>query len=97
MSERRRAEAPERAAVREIVLVRAGRQCEAIDLVPEVSCWHPDGRGALDVHEIVPRSAWRAGYLDPDNCLALCRAHHDWIDHHPERALALGLRGRKQP
>jgi peptidoglycan/xylan/chitin deacetylase (PgdA/CDA1 family) len=49
--------------------------------------------GPLDVHEVIPRSAWRAGYLIRSNCLLICRAHHDWIHDNPDAAHELGLHG----
>lgn len=47
----------------------------------------------LDVHEIIPRSAWPDGELVADNCVLVCRSHHIWIDYHPEPAHAMGLHG----
>lgn len=52
--------------------------------------WHLCG-GALDGHEIIPRSEWRDGYLDVDNVLLVCRVHHDWIHNHTTTARTLGL------
>lgn len=49
--------------------------------------------GPLDVHEIIPRSAWRDGDLEVDNCVLLCRRHHDWVGDHPTEAHELGLHG----
>lgn len=47
--------------------------------------------GPLDVHEIIPRSAWPKGYLDPGNCILVCRRHHNWIGDHPRSAALVGL------
>lgn len=83
--------AAERTTRREVVaeaLSRDGTACRARLLVPEVAC-----RGPLDPHEIIPRSAWRAGYLVVSNVIGVCRAHHDWIGDHPDDAHALGLHG----
>lgn len=90
-SPKRRAERPTRDAVRAQVRARAGYQCQARELVPEISCWHPPGL-ELDVDEIVLRSGRPGGHLDPDNCQALCRAHHDWKHDNPDDAVARGLR-----
>lgn len=49
--------------------------------------------GKLDVHEVIPRSAWAAGQYEESNCLLVCRRHHDWIDDNPEMAHVLGLHG----
>jgi hypothetical protein len=49
--------------------------------------------GPLDVHEVIPRSAWAGGWLEPDNCRLVCRVHHDWIGDHPAEAHRLGLHG----
>ena len=62
------------------------RTCQA-RAVPHV-CGIP-----LDVHEIIPRSAWPGGYLDDTNCVLVCRAAHNWIDDHPDEAHDLGLHG----
>lgn len=64
------------------------RGCRARALVPEVRC-----RGPHDPHEIIPRSAWRAGIYDRENVIEVCRAHHDWIDHNITAAHELGLHG----
>lgn len=87
-SAKRKREAPERRRVREEVLARDG-SCQARGLLPG-RCWHPYGL-PLDVHEVISRGLWAAGYLDPGNCLAVCRAHHDWITDHRREAEALGL------
>ena len=50
-------------------------------------------QGPLDVHEVIPRSAWAAGWLEVDNCTVLCRAHHEWVTDHPAEAHRLGLHG----
>lgn len=49
--------------------------------------------GQTDVHEVIPRSAWRRGYLVIENCLLVCRTHHEWIEDYPDAAHALGLHG----
>lgn len=61
----------------------------------EVADSHPPRAcgGRLDVHEIIPRSAWPDGELVESNCLLVCRRHHDWIDDNPEPAHLLGLHG----
>lgn len=85
-SERHRSERETRRDV--IMAVHArDRYCVAETLWPEITCGGP-----LDVDEIVPRSAWMQGYLDPANCQVLCRRHHE-AKHHidPRRARALGL------
>jgi hypothetical protein len=87
-SDKHRDERAEREAVKRRVRARDGGQCQARDLVPAIRC-----SGPRDVHEIIPRSAWRAGYLVVDNCIVTCRIHHEWIHHHPDEAHALGLHG----
>lgn len=72
----------------ELALRRAGYRCEAVELVPHITC---DGR--LDVHEVIPRSAWPGGHLVLSNTKALCRAHHTWVGEHQEAAHDLGLHG----
>ena len=49
--------------------------------------------GPLDVHEIIPRSVWPAGWLEPSNATLLCRQHHAWVTDNPSAAHLLGLHG----
>lgn len=49
--------------------------------------------GPLDVHEIIPRSAWPDGELVESNCQLICRRHHEWVDAHPAIAHQIGLHG----
>ncbi len=87
-SAKRKREAPQRKAVREVVLAR-DQGCQARGIVPG-RCWHPRGE-PLDVHEVISRGLWAAGYLDPGNCLALCRGHHEWVTAHRFEAEEMGL------
>lgn len=74
-----------REATVQAVLERDRHQCRAQQLVPEVRCWGP-----LDAHEVLTRA--RGGSItDPDNGIATCRSHHDWIHDHPVEAERLGL------
>jgi hypothetical protein len=86
-SQKRLDEDAERDAVKRRVRQRDGNQCQAKGKAP--------GRcsGPTDVHEIIPRSAWKAGYLMDDNCIVICRAHHDWVGDYPDDAHDLGLHG----
>lgn len=74
----------DRQAVCELVRER-DRTCRAEHLV-EVPCGGP-----LDVHELVPRSAWPAGYLVVENCILLCRQSHSFCHDNPRLARELGL------
>ena len=88
VSKKRRATAEQRRKCREIVIERDGK-CKLKTIAPDVACWGP-----IDVHEVVPRG--RGGDpLDPDNCLAGCRLHHDLVGANPKRATELGLLRRK--
>lgn len=49
--------------------------------------------GPLDVHEVIPRSVWPDGELEPSNCVLVCRRHHQWIGDHPDLAHEMGLHG----
>ena len=89
-SAKHKAERAEREAVKRRVRAR-DRTCQARERGAPGRCGGP-----LDVHEVIPRSAWRKGYLVDDNCMLVCRDHHDWIDNHPEQdgpAHTLGLHG----
>lgn len=85
-SPKRERDAETRRALVQRVLDRDMRSCQAGSIVVEVSCGGP-----LDVHEIVPRSAWAGGYLVEENCITVCRRHHDWIGDNPAQAHAYGL------
>jgi hypothetical protein len=98
VSPKRRANLTVRAEIRAQVLERDDYLCQfwtrakSLDLMnlPHVpiACGGP-----LDVHEIIPRSAWADGYLVVDNCIAVCRRHHDWIGDYPELAAEHNLHG----
>lgn len=88
MSEKARERAAARKVTVEIVRRRDNHTCQARGLVDSVRCGGP-----LDPHEIIPRSAWQLGYLEPGNVVTVCRRHHEWIDNHPDDAFALGLHG----
>lgn len=87
-SDKRADENTARLRLTHAVRARDFHTCQAKDKVPEVHC-----NGPLDVHEIIPRSAWRAGYLVIDNCILICRAHHDWVGDYPDEAHERGLHG----
>jgi hypothetical protein len=85
MSDKKRAEIPERAAVKEAVFERDSYQCRIAPFLPDIECG-----GELDAHE--PQSRARGGDpLDVDQCVTACRRHHDWVHEHPAAAAALGL------
>lgn len=86
MSAKRRGEIELRKQVRGQVMERDGFKCRGEGLLPGACS------GQLEVHEIVPRSAWAAGYLVPENCLSLCsKTHHPWVTDHPAEAAAVGF------
>lgn len=105
-SEKQREIDRRRAAIKAAKLVEAGvftsdvrphgkdieRACAGRLLVPEVVCssWRLD-RPALELHEIVKRSRSRAGALDPENCVLLCQAHHEWTEAEVTAATERGL------
>lgn len=86
VSAKRKATFRARAECRKVVLARCGEVCEAC---PKIG---PDGpqRVAVQVHEIVPRSAG-GSITDPTNCLGVCERCHQWIHEHPVEARQLGL------
>lgn len=94
-SAKRRAEQPQRAAVRAERLARSGGVCAALDVVPEVACASPDPtRPPIEVDEIKSRGVNPGGHLDVENTQALCQAHHDWRTANPAEARRRGLRKR---
>lgn len=90
VSDKRLAERPTRQAVVAAVHAR-DRTCQGVHMIPGHEKW--DCAGPLDVHEVIPRSAWAKGYLEPANCVLLCRKAHDWVGDNPEAAHAVGLHG----
>ena len=88
-SKRRRAELQERHQVRLTVIAR-DKGCAARG-IPGVPHGAIGGRAPLEVHEL-KRGAHRSEvYLDPDWCLALCPASHDWVTENPQAAIEAGL------
>lgn len=88
-----------REVTRPAVVARDGERCWARDLVPEVRCASPfRERPQLELHEVIPRSAWRLGAIEPGNCRLLCQAHHDWATSpkDPTPVIAVGLLGRQE-
>lgn len=45
---------------------------------------------STDVHEVIPRSQWKAGILVSENLRALCRQCHIWVTEHPQAAAESG-------
>ncbi len=86
VSDKRLAERDERNVVREIALRRAMYRCSAPGAFG-IRC-----AGPIDVHELQSRGVRPGGHLDPDNCIALCRAHHEHVTTHPAQARIAGLR-----
>ena len=88
ISDKRRGDLVVRADVVGTVKRRDRYRCQAFYKVRDVQCG-----GELDVHEIIPRSAWPDGWLVVDNCVCLCRRHHEWVDANPDDAHEVGLHG----
>lgn len=94
MSARRRRDLAERRRVREAVIARDGgcvlRPGTALAERADIGAcgWYRDG---IEVHEIIGRGQWAAGWLVAGNCVALCPCHHDWVETHPTAAAELGL------
>lgn len=85
VSPRRLAERDERRALVDRVKAR-DRHCQGAAFGMMHRC-----QGELVVHEVIPRSAWRAGYLVDDNCLLVCWWLNGWIEDHTAEATELGL------
>lgn len=94
ISKRRARDLRKRAKVVARVHERDGG-CVASGLVPEVRCWTPEGH--RDGHELVKHGQWKAGWLEEDNVVSVCRAHHDWIEEQPAKAFELGLAKHAEP
>lgn len=60
------------------------KTCQGIHKLTDVACRWP-----LDVHHLLPRG--RGGRDEPQNCVLLCRAHHDAVHSAPECGEEVGL------
>lgn len=89
ISKKRRGLLAERKVVREFVLAR-DNGCVGRPLVSWVDC-----AGPIDVHEVVRRSQDSTAWLNPDLCISICRAHHDWTHDNPGVAYQIGLLRRR--
>lgn len=83
-SEARKAAAAERAKIWGQVALRDNFSCRIAPLVPDVACF-----GRLTPHHL--RKASQGGEFTPDNLIAACQFHNDWVETEPARARALGL------
>ncbi len=82
---------PEREAVIQATLARAGNRCEFAEAIPEVKCWHPKGE-RLDTHEIAQRGTHPGSQYDIEVTRAACRRHHEHLHAHPTLAVERGLK-----
>lgn len=85
VSDKRRAEWPERARVREAVFRRDGWRCRLQGVAAGGPC-----SGPLECHEMLKASQGAGTYAE-ENCCALCRGHNQWVEDHPALAHGLGL------
>ena len=101
MSKKRRSQLSARAEVVRLVHER-DQSCVFWSVVWDSSGWIEGDLvgaaarciGPLDVHEIIPRSAWPGGELVVDNCVTLCGlSHHPWVTNNPDKAHRIGLHG----
>lgn len=108
-SKKRRSEIPDRRRLVQRVLRRDGHRCqfyrhldgatvpadeiEQFERSLPPGCARYDSLTEHDVHEIIARDVWKDGYLVDDNCVTLCRAHHDWVTTHGRWAAMLKLHG----
>ena len=76
----------ERDEVRETTLRRAMFKCQAPGVFG-IRC-----AGHLDVHEVFTRGTNPGSQYDDTVTMALCRAHHRYVDDHPQEAHDAGLR-----
>lgn len=82
-----------RHAVVEFVIARDESCRVPLHIAAHESVWPVECAGPLEVHEVIPRSAWRDGELVESNCVLVCRLHHDLIGDNPAEAHRLGLHG----
>lgn len=84
VSKKRASQEAERRRVCKVVLER-DRQCMGQHVFRHRCI------GGLVVHEVIPRSLWPGGWLEPDNCIAVCWWLNGWIEDHTAEAVELGL------
>lgn len=89
VSKKRRNQMGSRKAARDDVL-RRDRRCRAALIAPG-PCGTRPGRYDLEVHELTRGAGRGSAWLNPDLCIAVCPAHHDWITTNPKEAIQLGL------
>ena len=108
MSAKRRALLPERAAVKQAAHERDAWRCQFWTFYDRAERAVRDNNGrpfdlpavplacsqGLEAHEVIPRSAWTAGWLELSNIVSLCPRHHAWVGDHPNAAEAIGLHAR---
>src|SRR5215207_8948721 len=98
ISRERLREGPARRRALAVVKMRDGEGCFALARLYEV----PISRlreahapvtcsGHLDGHEMIQRSVYPGGHLDPANIRMVCRRHHEWLERDTELAHQLGL------
>lgn len=86
VSEKRAAQRGEYEDAVAAAFLRDRWSCHAEKLAGNVACG-----GRLDPHHVWP-TGQGGPRCDPDNIIACCRAHHDWIHQtDPRRARELGL------
>jgi hypothetical protein len=47
--------------------------------------------GDVHGHEVIKRSQWSKGFLEPTNIILLCSSHNAWVENNPDTAHKLGL------
>ena len=104
MSEGRRAKLPARRKCVDVVIERDGG-CVFVRMVARSSIVFTAGSGSwedlrcsgvLDAHEPAKRSHG-ADPTNPDECICLCRRHHNWAHAHPKLSEEIGLLVRSGP
>lgn len=71
----------------EAAKVRDRYRCTAEGILPG------ECGGPLDPQHVIPRGVRTDLADDVDNIIAVCRRHHDWIDHRNAQARDLGYHG----
>lgn len=97
VSRKRQRERPQREAAIAAVIERDGEGCFAFRQIMAFPMSKiPPGTpitcaGPLDAHEVIQRSVYPGGHLDPANIRMVCRRHHSWLDTDASFAHELGL------
>ena len=84
ISDKRRAEFPERDRVRAAVFKRDEGKCRIAPFLPDIPCY-----GKMTFQHLLKEG--QGGAYTEANGISACSFHNDWVEMYPDEADALGL------